>query len=329
MYPQTPRSASRLLVVDRTAGEFKHRVFSDIMEYLHQGDLLVLNDSKVYPARLIGLKVGTGAKVEVFLLRELDDGRWEALVKPGRRVKRGNEVSLADGRLTARIGERTRSVGRIVEFSADGDLMETIWKHGQVPLPPYINRAPEERDKESYQTVYARVVGAVAAPTAGFHFTNELLENIRAKGVSMTYLTLHPGLGTFRPIAALDASMHEMAEEFYSIPQEAADEINLAKQQGRRVIAVGTTTVRALESSFDEATGRVVPTGGKYTNKFIYPPYGFKVTDCLVTNFHLPRSTLLLLVSAFTGRERVLAAYAEAIRLGYRFYSYGDAMLIV
>ena len=329
LYPAEPRSTSKLLVINRQENKFEHRQFSDIVEYLHKGDVLVLNNSKVFPARLHGHKQGSGGRVEIFLLRKLDKSRWEALVKPGRRLQPGTVVNIADNRIIAHLGERTEVGGRVVEFDANGNLMDLIWKYGEVPLPPYIARDPEENDKATYQTVYAANVGAVAAPTAGFHFTNEILAQLKDKGVEIAYLTLHPGLGTFRPITVQDASEHKMEEEFFSIPVETADIVNRAKAEKRRIIAVGTTSVRSLESSVNETTCKLKSTDGSYTDKFIYPPYKFKIVDCLQTNFHLPKSTLLLLVSALAGKDRIFAAYQEAIERGYRFYSYGDAMLIL
>jgi len=329
LYPANPRSSSKLLVVDHSKDTFEHRRFEDIVTYFRAGDILVLNDSKVFPARLYGHKKDSGGKVEIFLLRKYDNGEWEALVKPGRRIQPGTTIEFADGEFSALIGERTEVGGRIVTFSVNENLMELIWRHGEVPLPPYIARPAEENDKATYQTVYAKNVGAVAAPTAGFHFTEELLQKIQALGVNVLYVTLHPGLGTFRPITVADAASHKMEEEYFSIKPEVADTITRAKNESRRIIAVGTTTVRALESAFDADSGEVVASDGRYTNKFIYPTYQYKVVDCLSTNFHLPKSTLLLLVSALAGKEKILAAYKEAIDKGYRFYSYGDAMLIL
>lgn len=329
LYPASPRSSSKLLVIDRAQDRFEHKAFTDITSYLKSGDVLVLNNSKVFPARLYGIKQGTGGKVEIFLLRKLDNNAWEALVRPGKRLQPGAVVELAEGKIIANLGERTDSGGRIVEFSANGSLMDLIWRYGEVPLPPYIARELDEKDKTTYQTIYAKNVGAVAAPTAGFHFTEEILRDIQAIGVEVAYLTLHPGLGTFRPITVQDAAEHKMEEEFFSIPENTAEIINRAKQERRRVIAVGTTSVRSLESSYDKITGKLIPSRGQFTNKFIYPPYEFKIVDCLLTNFHLPKSTLLLLVSALAGKDRVMAAYAEAIESNYRFYSYGDAMLIL
>ena len=329
LYPKSDRKSSRLFIVNRAKDKFEHKVFSDITNYLDKGDLLVLNNSKVFPARLHGHKKNSGGKVEVFLLKKLEDNKWEALVRPGKRIQPGSVVEFADKRITASIGERTDVGGRVVDFQSNGDLMELIWRYGEIPLPPYIAREPEEKDKTTYQTVYAENVGAVAAPTAGFHFTKELLDELQEKGVDIAYITLHPGLGTFRPITVKDAAEHKMEEEYFSIPSETANTVNDAKKQGRRIIAAGTTTVRALESSLDENSGMVLATDGRYTDKFIYPPYEFKVIDCLLTNFHLPKSTLLLLVSALAGRDRVMSAYEEAVKMNYRFYSYGDAMLII
>ncbi len=302
--------------------------FTDFPGFLKPGDLLVINDSKVFPARLIGHKKGTGGKVEIFLLQEFPDAAWEALVRPGRRLPPGTEVDLLSGMAVARLGERTESGGRIVRFVTTSDLHSLIWQYGEVPLPPYIDRKAEEEDKNRYQTVYAENVGAVAAPTAGFHFTDAILSRIADIGASIVKLTLHPGLGTFRPITRIDFGQHKMHEEKFFIPKETADAVNLAREEKRRVIAVGTTSVRALESACGQ-DGRVVECGWRETALFIAPPYNFKFVDGLLTNFHLPKSTLLLLVSAFAGRERVLAAYKEAIILKYRFYSYGDAMLIL
>ena len=327
MYPSEPRDASKLLYLPRVEGPVRHLKFTEFPEFLVPGDILVLNDSRVFPARLIGHKKGSGGKVEIFLLQEFEDGTWEALVRPGKRLPPGIEVELFSGNANARLGERTESGGRIVTFDANGSLNELIWKYGAVPLPPYIRRPADESDKERYQTIYAEQTGAVAAPTAGFHFTERTLRRILDLGVSVVKLTLHPGLGTFRPITHTDISRHKMHEERYSIPEDAAKSINLAKDEERRIIAVGTTSVRALESACDE-TGRVKATGWARTSLFITPPYRFKCVDGMLTNFHLPKSTLLLLVSSFAGKDRVLAAYKEAIELDYRFYSYGDAMLI-
>jgi S-adenosylmethionine:tRNA ribosyltransferase-isomerase len=327
-YPAEPRDTSRLLYLPRFEGQFRHLSFTDFPGFLKSGDLLVLNDSKVFPARLWGHKKGSGGKAEIFLLQEFPDGSWEALVKPGRRLAPGSEIEFFDGRLLATLGERTESGGRAVKFNSNGDLHSLIWQYGEVPLPPYIDRKAEESDKTRYQTVYAENVGAVAAPTAGFHFTENILEKIKSIGVQTVKLTLHPGLGTFRPITHAKIEDHKMHQERFYIPKETAEAINSAKGEGRRIIAVGTTSVRAMESAVG-ANGEVVSGGWRETELFITPPYDYKVTDGLLTNFHLPKSTLLLLVSAFAGRERIFAAYKEAIEKGYRFYSYGDAMLIL
>jgi S-adenosylmethionine:tRNA ribosyltransferase-isomerase len=327
LYPAEPRDSSRLMFLPKISGNPEHARFRDFPNFLRAGDLLVLNDSKVFPARLHGNKKGTGGRVEIFLLSRLDNCSWEALVRPGRRLPPGTEIELRGG-LSASVGDRTTSGGRIVHFSCDGDLMQLIWEYGEVPLPPYISRAPDEDDKEKYQTIYAKETGAVAAPTAGFHFTEAIFEKIAQKGVEISKLTLHPGLGTFRPITARDFNKHKMHPESFTIPQDTANRIDSSKREGRRVIAVGTTTARALESSCGTA-GLVEPCAWRSTELFISPPYEFKIIDGLLTNFHLPKSTLLLLVSALAGRERVLSAYQEAIREGYRFYSYGDAMLIL
>ena len=329
LYPEKDRSSAKLFIVNRSRNKFEHRVFADIVNILRPGDLIVVNNSKVFPARLHGHKQGSGGKAEIFLLKELAENRWEALVRPGARLKPGTVVELAGGKIIAAIGERTVAGGRIVEFTASGKLMDLIWRYGEVPLPPYIDRLPEERDKFTYQTVYAENTGAVAAPTAGFHFTREIIDRLKAEGVEIAAITLHPGLGTFRPIAVNDITKHKMHEEFYAISGETAAMVNRAKKEKRRVIAIGTTTVRALESSYEREIGGIKDTDGRYTDKFIYPPYEFKVIDCLLTNFHLPKSTLLLLVSALAGQKRMLAAYREAIELKYRFFSYGDAMLIL
>jgi len=328
LYPAEPRDSSRLLYLPLDGDEIEHTVFGKFPEFLKEGDLLILNDSRVFPARLFGRKKDTGGKVEIFLLERSDDNIWEALVRPGRRLQPGTEVEFFDKKLTARLGERTDSGGRMVHFQSNGDFMSIVWKYGEVPLPPYINRNAEEEDKTRYQTIYAENVGAVAAPTAGFHFTENIFKKLKKIGAEITKLTLHPGLGTFRPITKADAAKHRMHEEKYSIPPGTADTINRAMAKRRRIIAVGTTTVRALESSF-KCFGEIRQCQMESTELFITPPYEFKVINGLLTNFHLPKSTLLLLVSALGGRERVLGAYKEAIGRKYRFYSYGDAMLLL
>ena len=327
-YPAEPRDSSRLMYLPRMLDEISHLHFTDFPDCLSESDLLVINDSKVFPARLHGNKKGSGGKVEVFLLQKFEDGAWEALVRPGRRLPPGTDVEFFEGKLNATLGERTSSGGRFVNFNADGDVLQIIWENGEVPLPPYIDRPPEEEDKYRYQTIYAQNIGAVAAPTAGFHFTDAILDRLKKQGVEIARLTLHPGLGTFRPITRTDIDHHQMHEEAFLIPDETADAIRIAKKTNRRVIAVGTTTVRALESACD-MDGVIIARGWRETNLFIKPPYPFKVIDGMLTNFHLPKSTLLLMVCAFAGRERIMAAYKEAIDNGYRFYSYGDAMLIL
>jgi S-adenosylmethionine:tRNA ribosyltransferase-isomerase len=327
-YPAEPRDTSKLLHLPRFEGSIQHLSFTDFPGFLKSGDVLVLNDSKVFPARLWGHKKGSGGKAEIFLLQEFPDGTWEALVKPGRRLPPGSMIEFFDGKLLATLGDRTESGGRIVKFDSENDLFSLIWQYGEVPLPPYIDRKAEESDKTRYQTVYAENIGAVAAPTAGFHFTDDILNQIKNIGVQIVKLTLHPGLGTFRPITHSKIEDHKMHQERFFIPDETAEAVNLARREGRRVIAVGTTSVRALESSSDE-NGISIPGGWRETRLFITPSYKFRFVDGLLTNFHLPKSTLLLLVSAFAGRDRILAAYNEAIENGYRFYSYGDAMLIL
>lgn len=329
LYPAEPRHSSKLLFLPRHQGRIRHLLFTDLPSLLKDGDLLVLNDSKVFPARLHGKKRSTGGNVELFLLQKIDNGVWEALVRPGRRLPPGTEVELFGNKLRAKLGGRTSGGGRQVSFSSDdGELMSMIWQFGEVPLPPYIDRQPEEADKSRYQTIYAQNVGAVAAPTAGFHFTDSILEMMKSVGAQTVMLTLHPGLGTFRPITRSDIAQHQMHSERFCIAPDVAHTINRARREKRRIIAVGTTTVRALESSCD-GSGLIESGGWRETELFIKQPYEFKCLDGLLTNFHLPKSTLLILVSALAGRERVLAAYQEAIERDYRFYTYGDAMLIL
>ena len=325
-YPAVRRDESRLLVVRRDGGALEHRLFRDVGEYLEPGDVLVVNESEVIPARLLGRRSG-GGRAEMFLLRDLADHRWEVLVRPGARIREGAELSFGDGQLMARVEEVLPDGKRVVSLSAPGDVAAAAERLGAVPLPPYIDREPEPADSRRYQTVYARVPGAVAAPTAGLHFTEELLAELGAAGVATARLTLHVGIGTFRPVAVEDPADHRMENERFDVPVAAADEINEARDAGGKVIAVGTTSVRTLESVAGE-DGHVEAGSGS-TDLFIRPPCRFKCVDVLLTNFHLPKSTLLMLVSAFAGRERVLDAYAEAVRERYRFYSYGDAMLLL
>ncbi len=319
--PLKDRAASRLLVMNTKTGEIEHRIFSDIKEYLQPGDTLVLNDTKVIPARLLGTKEGTGAGVEILLLKRLKANQWETLVRPGKKLKPGARVTFGDGSLKAVILDILEEGNRLVEFEYEGIFEEVLDRLGEMPLPPYITHKLE--DKNMYQTVYARYEGSAAAPTAGLHFTQELLDEIRAAGVNTAFVTLHVGLGTFRPVKVDDVTSHHMHTEWYQVSEEAAQLINRTHQQGHRVICVGTTACRTVESASDE--DGIVHAGSDDTSIFIYPGYRFKVMDALITNFHLPESTLIMLVSAFAGREQVLGAYEEAIRLGYRFFSFGDA----
>ena len=330
--PADKRDASRLLVVHRETGETEHRHFYDILEYLNEGDCLVLNNSKVLPARLYGIKDGTGAKVEFLLIKRIDGDRWETMVRPGKRLKPGDSVMFSeDPLLKADIIDYGNDGTRIVEFSYDGIFMERLEEIGSMPLPPYIERQSENEDRDRYQTVYCREEGSVAAPTAGLHFTEELLEKAKAKGVELAYVTLHVGIGTFRPVKCENIEDHSMHFEEYHIDEETADTINRAKAEGRRVISVGTTSTRTVESAayFDEEKGCwQVRSGENSTGIFIYPGYEFRIIDSLITNFHLPKSTLLMLISALYDREKILEVYQEAIRERYRFFSYGDAMFI-
>lgn len=320
------RDQSRLLVLNRYSGKISHRFFRDIVDYLNPGDCLVLNETRVIPARLRGIKKVSGLKVEILLNRQLDADLWEVLAKPARRIKVGTQILFND--LEAEVVERCPGNRRQVRFNYRGEEFWSKLEHiGEIPLPPYIYRenGPLPEDREAYQTIYARSPGAVAAPTAGLHFTPELLDLIIQKGVKIARITLHVGLGTFQPVRSEDISSHQMASEYYEVGEEAAQIINTTEG---RIIAVGTTTVRTLESTPSTNGVRVAPSVG-LSNLFIYPPYHFQVVDGLITNFHLPKSTLLMLVSALAGREHILSAYQEAIREGYRFFSYGDAMLII
>lgn len=323
---QTPlkqRDSSRLLVMDRETGEISHKHFGDIIDYLHSGDCLVMNDSRVLPARLLGHRP-TGGAVEVLLLRDLGDKKWECLCKPGRKMQPGNEVIFGNGELTATVDSVLEDGNRIVEFHYDGIFLEVLERLGKMPLPPYIKE--ELQDQERYQTVYSREIGSAAAPTAGLHFTNELLDKIRNKGVNIAFVTLHVGLGTFRPVKAEEITEHHMHSELCMIGREAADILNETRAKGGRIICVGTTSCRTLESLVNEDGS--FEAKSKWTEIFIYPGYQFKAMQGLITNFHLPESTLVMLVSAFAGREKVLAAYHEAVAQRYRFFSFGDAMFI-
>ena len=323
--PLPDRSSSRLMVLDKKTGAVEHKVFRDIVGYLHPGDCLVINNTKVIPARLYGVKEGTGANIEILLLKRMEGDVWETLVKPGKKCKPGTVIRFGDGILTGEITGIAEEGNRLIRFSYEGIFEEILDRLGQMPLPPYITHALA--DKNRYQTVYAKYDCSAAAPTAGLHFTPELLEEIRAMGVEIAEVTLHVGLGTFRPVKETDVLKHHMHSEFYQITQDEADKINRAKREGRRVIAVGTTSTRTLEAASDE-NGFLTKKSG-WTEIFIYPGYRFKVIDALITNFHLPESTLVMLVSALAGREQVLAAYEEAVRERYRFFSFGDAMLII
>ena len=322
--PLEDRSSSRLMVLDRQTGDVEHRHFTDILEYLHPGDCLVINNTKVIPARLFGVKEDTQAKIEVLLLKRKENDIWETLVKPGKKAKPGTKLVFGDGLLTAEVVDVVEEGNRLIQFHYDGIFEEILDQLGQMPLPPYITH--QLKDKNRYQTVYAKYDGSAAAPTAGLHFTKELLQKVKDMGVDIAEVTLHVGLGTFRPVKVENVLDHHMHSEFYMVSQEAADKINRAKESGHRVIAVGTTSTRTLEAAADE-NGRLHETSG-WTEIFIYPGYQFKVIDALITNFHLPQSTLVMLVSALAGREHVLHAYEIAVKENYRFFSFGDAMLI-
>ena len=322
--PISDRSGSRLLVLDSKSGNIEHRIFKDIKDYLKKGDCLVLNNTRVIPARLYGTKVPTGAKIEFLLLKRVEKDIWEVILKPGRRALKGCVVEFGNGELMAEVIEVLDNGNRLVEFKYEGLFENVLDKLGQMPLPPYITHKLE--DKERYQTVYSKVKGSAAAPTAGLHFTNELLEEIKAMGVNIAYITLHVGLGTFRPVKVDDVTKHKMHSEYYDIDKENADIINNAKKNGGRIISVGTTSTRVLETVADE-NGLLKEECGN-TEIFIYPPYKFKIVDCLITNFHLPESTLLMLVSALAGKENIDKAYKIAVEERYRFFSFGDAMFI-
>ena len=323
--PAEPRDSSRLLVLDRQSGETVHKHFFDINDYLDEGDLLVCNDSRVLPARIYGNKEPTGARVEFLLLKQISGNRWETLCKPGKKAKEGARFSFGDGLLYATVTEVKDDGNRVVDFECDENFFAALDKIGQMPLPPYITE--ELKDKERYQTVYSHELGSAAAPTAGLHFTTELMDKIKAKGVNIAYVTLHVGLGTFRPVKVDDVTKHKMHSEHYEVPEETAELIKKTKQSGKRVIAVGTTSCRTLESVAAEH-GEVVPCEG-FTEIFIYPGFEFKVLDGLITNFHLPESTLIMLVSAFAGYDNIMNAYKTAVEERYRFFSFGDAMAIL
>ncbi len=323
--PLVDRESSRLLVLDRESGVISHRVFREITEYLKAGDCLVINDTKVLPARLIGSREGTNGKIEILLLKRKENNIWETLVKPGKKARVGTKIVFGDGLLTGEVIDIVEEGNRLIQFTYEGIFEEILDQLGQMPLPPYITHQLEDQNR--YQTVYAEHTGSAAAPTAGLHFTPELLEKIEDMGVNIAKVTLHVGLGTFRPVKVEEITDHHMHSEFYQIDEEAAAKINRAKECGKRVICVGTTSCRTVESAADES-GKLRACSG-WTEIFIYPGYRFKVLDCLITNFHLPESTLIMLVSALAGRETVLAAYEEAVREKYRFFSFGDAMLVM
>lgn len=333
-YPSKERDKCRLMVLNREDGSLSHEMFYDIIDHLREGDCMVFNSSKVIPARLFGEKLGTGVKVEFLLIKRLGDSdKWETMVRPGRRLKPGDRVAFGEGsnQIEAEIISYGDGGTRIVKFYYDGIFMERLEELGKMPLPPYIDRESEEEDKEMYQTVYADKPGSVASPTAGLHFTEELLEKAKSKGVKLEFVTLHVGIGTFRPVKVENIEDHKMHFEEYSISEETADSINASILSGNRIISVGTTSTRTLESAAfkDEKSGKfLVKSGGGSTGIFIYPGYEFKIVNALVTNFHLPKSTLIMLISALYNREKILEAYEIAVKEKYRFFSYGDAMLI-
>ena len=322
--PLEDRSSSRLMVLDKKTGQVEHRIFRDIVDYLNPGDCLVVNNTKVIPARLMGVKEDTGAHIEVLLLKRKADNVWETLVKPGKKARPGARIDFGDGLLKAEVLEVVDEGNRLIRFEFDGIFEEILDKLGEMPLPPYITH--QLKDKNRYQTVYAKHEGSAAAPTAGLHFTPELLEKIQEKGIKLAHVTLHVGLGTFRPVKVDDVTQHHMHSEFYMVEEDQARLINETKAAGGRVICVGTTSCRTLES----ATGEdgILKAGSGWTEIFIYPGYRFKIMDALITNFHLPESTLLMLVSAFADKEKIMKAYEEAVRERYRFFSFGDAMFI-
>lgn len=323
--PLEDRSSSRLLVLHRKSGRVEHRVFTDIVEYLKPGDCLVRNNTKVIPARLYGTRVDTGATIELLLLKRMENDVWETLVKPGKKARQGVVISFGDGILTGEIIDVKEDGNRLIQFRYEGIFEEILDQLGQMPLPPYITHTL--KDKNRYQTVYAKYEGSAAAPTAGLHFTEELFQKLEEKGVLVANVTLHVGLGTFRPVKVDDVSKHHMHTEFYQVTKEEADRINKAKQASGRIVCVGTTSCRTIESAADE--NGVLKPGQGDTDIFIYPGYSFKMMDVLITNFHLPESTLLMLVSALAGKEQVMRVYEEAVRERYRFFSFGDAMIIL
>lgn len=335
-YPSQERDESRLMVVDRKTGKIEHKIFKEVLNYFDDGDVLIFNNTKVFPARMYGKKEKTGAKIEVFLLRELnaDAKLWDVLVDPARKIRVGNKLYFADDKgndiLVAEVVDNTTSRGRTIRFFYDGtdeQFRDVLRQLGSMPLPKYITRPPEDLDSERYQTVYAKETGAVAAPTAGLHFSRELMKRLEIKGAELAEVTLHVGLGTFRSIDVEDLSKHKMDAEYYSISEKAANTVNRAKEGNYRICAVGTTSMRTIESSVS-ATGLLKPSEG-WTNTFIYPPYDFSIANSMITNFHLPKTSLIIMIAAFGGFELIMEAYQEAIKEKYRFFSYGDAMLII
>ncbi len=324
-HPLEKRDMSRLMVLDRESGEINHKLFKDVVDYFSEGDCLVLNNTRVIPARLLGEKEGSGGKIEFVLLNRVSGDNWEVILRPGKKAKPGARFIFGNGELKAEILEVLEEGNRLVRFIYEGVFEEILDKVGVMPLPPYITEKLE--DPERYQTVYAKYNGSAAAPTAGLHFTQELLQTLKNKGVTIAYVMLHVGLGTFRPVKVEDITQHKMHSEYYSIGQEACDAINTAKKDGKKVVAVGTTSCRVLETVGNNNEGKLIPTDG-WTDIFIYPGYSFKIVDRLITNFHLPESTLIMLVSSLAGREKVLNAYEVAVRERYRFFSFGDAMFI-
>lgn len=324
--PLKNRTDSRLMVLNKETGEIKHEIFKNITEYLREGDCLVLNDTKVLPARLFGVKKDTGAKIEVLLLKQLEGDQWETLVKPAKRVKEGTVIDFGEGLLTAECTGTSEHGGRIFDFKYEGIFYEVLDQLGEMPLPPYIKEQLDDRDR--YQTVYAREPGSAAAPTAGLHFTESLLKEVKEKGVQVAFITLHVGLGTFRPVSVDDVLEHDMHSEFYIVSEGTARLLNEVRNKGGRIITVGTTSTRTLETIASANDGQFIE-GNGWTNIFIYPGYTFKAIDGMITNFHLPKSTLIMLVSALAGRENILHAYNTAVEERYRFFSFGDAMLII
>lgn len=322
--PIVDRDNSKLMVIDKKSGEIEHKTFKNIIDYLAKGDCLVLNDTRVIPARLIGEKIDSGGKIEFLLLKRNEDDTWETLVKPGKRAKIGTQFSFGQGKLLAEVKDILEDGSRIVKFKYNGIFEEILDELGNMPLPPYITEKLEDKDR--YQTVYSKHNGSAAAPTAGLHFTDELLNDIKKKGIEIAFVTLHVGLGTFRPVKVDDIENHKMHSEYYTVTKEAADKINYAKENGKKVICVGTTSCRTIESASDE-NGKLVEKKG-WTDIFIYPGYKFKIVDNLITNFHLPESTLIMLVSALSDKEKILHAYEEAVKNRYRFFSFGDAMYL-